>query len=106
MDRYEQRRQKRLQNPEIAAGYREMESELKFMHALEAVRQFRHMSQEALATRMGKKREALSRLLSSDDANPTLETLIELLTALDVTADITIRPTQEGESPLKVALEL
>jgi len=106
MDRYEQRRQKRLQNPEIAAGYQEMEAELKIMHALEAVRQHRHMSQEMLATRMGKKREALSRLLSSDDANPTLETLIELLTALNVTADITIRPTQEGESPLKVALEL
>ena len=106
MDRYEQRRQRRLQNPEIAAGYHEMEAELKIMRALEAVRQYRHMSQEALATRMGKKREALSRLLSSDDANPTLETLIELLTALDVTADITIRPTQEGESPLKVALEL
>ena len=106
MSRYEQRKKKFLQDPEVAAGYWAMDAELKIMHALEAIRHQRHMTQEALAERMGKKREAISRLLSSDDANPTLETLIELLSALDVTADITIRPSQEGESPLKVAVEL
>ena len=106
MSRYEQRKKRFLQDPEVAAGYWAMDAELKIMHALEAIRQQRHMTQEALAERMGRKREAISRLLSSDDANPTLETLIELLSALDVTADITIRPSLEGESPLKVAVEL
>lgn len=106
MSRYEQRKRKFLQDPEVVAGYRAMDAELKFMHALEAIRQQRQITQEALAGRMGKKREAISRLLSSEDANPTLETLIELLSALDVTADITIRATREGESPIEVAVEL
>lgn len=55
---------------------------------------------------MEKKREAVSRLLSSDDINPTLDTVIELLSALNLTADITIRQADEGEGPLNVAMEL
>lgn len=51
---------------------------------------------------MGKKREAVTRLLSSEDINPTLNTLIELLSALNLTADITIRQAEEGEGPIKV----
>jgi len=106
MDRYEQRRRKLLQNPEVAAGYREMGVELELMQALDAIRKQQHMSQEQLAARMGKKREAISRLFSADDINPTLNTLIELLSALNLTADITIRQAEEGEDPIKVAVEL
>jgi transcriptional regulator with XRE-family HTH domain len=106
MNRFEQRLQKRLKNPEIAAGYWEMDAELKLMHALEAVRKRQHMSQEQLAALTGKKREAISRLLSSDESNPTLSTLIELLSALNLTADITLRQAREGEGPITVALDL
>ena len=106
MNRYEQRRQKLLQNKEVAAGYREMAAELELMHAIDDVRKQLHMSQEQLAKRMGKKREAVSRLLSADDINPTLNTLIELLSALNLTADITLRQTREGEGPIKVATEI
>jgi transcriptional regulator with XRE-family HTH domain len=106
MNRFEQRLQERLKNPEFAAGYWEMDAELKLMHALEAVRKRQHMSQEQLANLMGKKREAISRLLSSDESNPTLSTLIELLAALNLTADITLRQTREGEGPIKVMMEL
>ena len=105
MNRYEQRRQRRLQNPEIAAGYRELAAELELMQAIDAVRKEQNLSQEELASRMGKKREALSRLFSADDINPTLETIIELLSALDLTADITLRHRREGEGPIKVAVE-
>ena len=38
MDRYEQRRQKRLQNPEVMAGYREMAAEMELMRLLDEVR--------------------------------------------------------------------
>jgi len=79
MNRYEQRRQKRLQNEEVAAGYREMAAELELMRAIDEVRKQLDMSQEQLARRMGKKREAVSRLLSSDDVNPTLDTISQLL---------------------------
>lgn len=106
MNRFEQRLNRRLKNEEIASGYREMAAELELMRAIDAVRKQRHMSHEQLATRMGKKREAVSRLLSTDDINPTLNTFIELLTALNLTADITLRQAREGEGPIKVAMEL
>jgi transcriptional regulator with XRE-family HTH domain len=106
MNRFEQRMRKRLQNEEIAAGYREMDAELELMHAIDAVRKQQQISQETLAARMGKKRESVARLLSSDEANPTLETIVELLSALNLTADITLRHTREGEGPIKVAMDL
>src|SRR5260221_9379189 len=106
MNRFEQRLQKRLQNKEIAEGYREMAAELELMHAIDSIRKQQHMSQETLAALMGKKREAISRLFSADDSNPTLDTLIELLSALNLTADITLRQAREGEGPIKVATEL
>lgn len=106
MNRYEQRRQKLLQNKEVAAGYQEMAAELELMHAIDDIRKQLDMSQEQLAKRMGKKREAVTRLLSADDINPTLNTLIELLSALNLTADITLRQAREGEGPIKVATEI
>ena len=109
MNRYEQRRNERLmsdlKNPEILAGSLEMAAEMELMQALDAARNQQHMTQEELATLTGKKREAISRLFSSDEANPTLETIIEFLSALNLTAEITLRPTREGEGPMKVVLE-
>ncbi len=105
MNRFEQRLQKRLQNEEFAEGYREMDAELELMRAIDLIRKHQHMSQEKLATLMGRKREAISRLLSSDDANPTLNTFIELLSALKLTADITVRQARDGEGPIKVVME-
>jgi len=106
MNRYEQRKQKRLMNPEIAEGYREMAAELQLMQAIEEIRIARHISKETLAKQMGKKRETLSRLLNDADSNPTLNTLIELLSALRITADITLRQSKEGEQPIKVTTEV
>ena len=106
MNRFEQRLQRRLQNEEFAEGYREMDAELELMHAIDLMRKQQHMSQEKLACLMGRKRETISRLLSSDDANPTLNTFIELLSALKLTADITLRQAREGEGPIRVVMEL
>ena len=106
MNRFEQRLRKRLENEEIAEGYREMAAELELMRAIDDARKHLQMTQEQLAERMGKKREAVSRLLSADDINPTLNTIVELLSALNLTADITIRQAEEGEGPINVAMEL
>jgi transcriptional regulator with XRE-family HTH domain len=106
MKRYEQRRKKLLQNKEVAAGYQEMAAELELMYAIDDIRKQLDMSQEQLAKRMGKKREAVTRLLSAEDINPTMNTLIELLSALNLTADITLRQAREGEGPIKVAREI
>ena len=83
-----------------------MGAELELMRALDSIRKQQHMSQETLAAIMGKKREAISRLFSADDSNPTLDTLIELLSALKLTADITLRQAKEGEGPIKVVTKL
>ena len=105
MSRFEQRLQKRLQNKEVAEGYWEMDAELDILQAIDMVRRQQNISQEELASRIGRKREAIARLLSADDANPTLNTLIELLSALHITADITLRQTQVGEGPIKIAMK-
>ncbi len=105
MTRFEQRLHKWLQNDEFADGYREMDAELELMQAIDTIRKQQHMSQEQLAHIMGKKREAITRLFSTEDINPTLNTLVELLAALNVTADITLRRSQEGEGPIKVEME-
>jgi len=106
MNRFEQRLRKRLENEKIAEGYREMAAELELMRAIDDARKHLQMTQEQLAERMGKKREAVSRLFSADDINPTLNTIVELLSALNLTADITIRQAEEGEGPINVAMEL
>ncbi|GAC1679859.1 MAG: hypothetical protein NVS9B9_00610 [Ktedonobacteraceae bacterium] len=83
-----------------------MDTEMQLILAFEAICQYRYISQEVLAERMGKKREAITRLHSSDDANPTLKMMIELLSVLNITADITLREAKEGESPIHVVTEL
>jgi transcriptional regulator with XRE-family HTH domain len=104
MNRFEQRMRKRLQNPEIAAGFREQAAERELLRRLEEAREHLQISKEELATRMGRHREAVSRLLNATDVNPTLETLVELLMALGITADITLRLATEGEEPIRVAM--
>ena len=52
MNRFEQRLRQRLQNPEFAAGYREMGAEIELLQAIEAVREQLQISKEELATRL------------------------------------------------------
>src|SRR5438067_12648136 len=73
MSRFHQRLRKHLDNEEFAAGYREMSAELELIQAIEATREKLHVSKEELAARMNKRREAVSRVLTADDANPTLD---------------------------------
>ena len=106
MSRFHQRLRKHLENEEFAAGYRAMSGELELIQAIEAAREKLHVSKEELAMRMNKRREAVSRVLTADDANPTLDTITELLAALGITAEITLRKAAEGEAPIKVATAL
>lgn len=90
---------------EFVAGYREMAAELELVHALDERRRQQHITQEELAVRMGKKRESLARLFSAEDSNPTLDTLLELLSVLHLTADIHLRHAEEGENSIRVVIE-
>lgn len=103
MSRHEQRRQVRLQNPDVAAGYREMDGELSLMRAIDVMRERMHISKEELARRMERERSSVARILNDEDANPTLSTITEMLEALGVTADITLRNrTSPDETPIHV----
>lgn len=51
---------------------------------------------------MGRQRTAISRLFNAARPNPTLETVTDLLRALGVTAEVRLRPSHEGEPPIKV----
>jgi transcriptional regulator with XRE-family HTH domain len=102
MSRFHQRLQERLHDPEFAAGYQEMESELQLVPALDLLREQAHLSTGDLAARMGRQRAAISRLFNAARPNPTLETITDLLRALGVTAEVRLRPSHEGEPPIKV----
>ena len=106
MSRFEQRLRARLENEEFAAGYREMAAELDLVRALDEAREQLHVSKEELAARTGRRRESVSRLFNTSGANPTLDTITELVAALGLTAEITLRRAEKDEVPLKVALEL
>lgn len=104
MSRFHQRLQERLHDPEFADGYEEMDSELRLVEALNLLREQSHLSTEELARRMGRQRTAVSRLFNASGANPTLDTLTDLLRALGVTAEIHLRPAQDGESPIQIEM--
>ncbi len=81
-----------------------MAAELQLMQALETIRDQQQISKEALAEQMGKKREAVSRLLTGENTNPTLSTIVELLLGLGLTAEIRLRQSEEGENPIKIEI--
>lgn len=106
MSRYRQRRAKSLQNPEVAAGYWEMDSELKLVKALDLVREREGMTKEEMARRMQRQRVAISRLFNAERSNPTLETLHAALRALDLTAEVHLRRAREGDPPMTVKVDV
>jgi transcriptional regulator with XRE-family HTH domain len=106
MSRYHQRRRKFLENAEIAAGYAEMDSELKLIEAIDAIREQEGVTIDELARRMDRHREAISRLMNAAYPNPTLDTFTSLLKALDLTAEIHLRRSVEGELPITVKRDI
>ncbi len=81
-----------------------MESELQLVEALNLLRERANLSTEELARRMGRQRAAVSRLFNASRANPTLDTLTDLLRAMGVTAEVHLRPAREGESPIQIEI--
>lgn len=63
----------------------------------EEQRELEGLSKAEVGRTLGANRTAISRLLESDGANPTLRTITRLLYALGLHADITIRQARENE---------
>lgn len=104
MSRFHQRLQQHLSDPEFAAGYQEMDSELQLIEAIDTLREREHISIEELAHRMGRERSAISRLFNATQPNPTLDTFVDLLKAMALTADVNLRPSREGERAINVSI--
>lgn len=68
----------------------------------EALRESQGMSKAEIARRADLYREAVSRLLTAENPNPTLKSIIQLLAGLDLHMQITIRPTRKDDSPFLV----
>ncbi|HEY7932436.1 MAG TPA: XRE family transcriptional regulator [Solirubrobacteraceae bacterium] len=99
-----------LADPSFRAGFEKKLAKIKsiaeVLQIIEAARERENIPKAELARRMERKPEAISRLLRGQGANPTLDTLIDLIDAIGLELDIRIRRQpvkRSGDySPLKV----
>lgn len=68
--------------------------------SVEELRTSMNVSKSDVARRLGKQLSAISRSLTSDDSNPTVVTLLEMLDAMGVTVDVTVGPRKSAREPL------
>lgn len=101
MSRFHQRLRQDLRDPEVAADFYQATAEMVLMQALEEARQVFELTDRELAERMGIPRESITRLFNAENANPKLSTIIGLLSALGLHADITLRPASPDEAPVE-----
>src|SRR5579859_4057174 len=68
--------------------------------SVEELRSSMNVSKSELARRLGKQLSAISRSLTSDDSNPTVVTLLEMLDAMGVKVEVTVGPRMSRREPL------
>jgi transcriptional regulator with XRE-family HTH domain len=59
-----------------------------------------NVSKSDVARRLGKQLSAVSRSLTSDDSNPTVVTLLEMLDAMGGKVEVTVGPRKSPREPL------
>jgi transcriptional regulator with XRE-family HTH domain len=99
-----------LADPAFKAGFEKklakVSSIAEVLGVIESVREHENIPKAEIARRMNRKPEAVSRLLRGEGANPTLDTLIDLVDAIGLELDIRIarQPNRRksGYSPLKI----
>src|SRR5579859_802909 len=68
--------------------------------SIEELRTSMNMSKSEVARRLGKQLSAISRSLTSEDSNPTVVTLLEMLDAMGVKVEVTVGPRMSRREPL------
>ena len=68
--------------------------------SVEELRTSMNMSKSEVARRLGKQLSAISRSLTSEDSNPTVVTLLEMLDAMGVKVEVTVGPRMSRREPL------
>lgn len=90
-----------LRDPTFRAAFRRevklLKSEQRLLAALDRAREYQSMTKTELAKRTDTKLSSVSRLLSrtrSRPSNPRLDTLLEVIDALDLHVTVDIRPRE------------
>jgi DNA-binding phage protein len=99
-----------LADPSFRAGFEKKLAKVKsiaeVLQVIELVRERENIPKAEIARRMERKPEAISRLLRGQGANPTLDTLVDLIDAIGLELDIRIKrqPAKRNDSysPLKI----
>lgn len=68
--------------------------------SVEELRTSMNLSKSEVARRLGKQLSAISRSLTSEDSNPTVVTLLEMLDAMGVKVEVTVGPRMSRREPL------
>ncbi len=68
--------------------------------SVEELRTSMNVSKSDMARRLGKQLSAISRSLTSEDSNPTVVTLLEMLDAMGVKVVVTVSPRKSQREPL------
>jgi transcriptional regulator with XRE-family HTH domain len=100
-----------LADPAFRIGFEQKLAKVKgiaeVLSVIESVREREGIPKAEVARRMERKPEAISRLLRGEGANPTLETLVDLIDAMGLELDIRIKqqPAKRHSdyTPIKVS---
>ncbi|MCL4367711.1 MAG: helix-turn-helix transcriptional regulator [Actinobacteria bacterium] len=100
---FDQLRAKYVDTPERVAEYeRTVQTVMtirKFLMAMDGERERLGLSKAALARRIGMDPSVVRRLFSSDASNPTLKTVIEMLSALDIDVELRLARRPSPQPP-------
>jgi transcriptional regulator with XRE-family HTH domain len=105
MSRFHQRLNEDLQDAEFAEAFYDTSVDIALLQVLEEARKALHISEKELAERMGVQRPTVTRLFNASHPNPTLDTIVDILRALGLQAEIKIRPVspEDASTPIKAA---
>lgn len=77
---------------EYVAARREIDTVDGLVRALDEAREHEGLTKAELAKRVGMKAEVVRRLFTTDEPNPTLDTVVKLASALNCSFDLVPRP--------------
>lgn len=76
---------------DYVAARREIDTVDKLVRALDEAREHEGLTKAELAKRVGMKAEVVRRLFTTEDPNPTLDTVVKLASALNCSLDLVPR---------------
>lgn len=100
---------KKLKSPSFAKSYREARAQIDavdtLVRALDQVREDSGISKAELARRIDAKPEIVRRLFTSDRANPTLQTVVEIAQALGLELRLVPAPKRRAATKARTKRE-